>query len=137
MLDLLAKTIRLLAKHPGATAEQIAELKVRFASLPEEYVRLIEEATEIELQHENGQYVRIWGPRGCIEMDEGYEISKRINSAIPIGDDGGGQVIFYMKGKRRDGLYHVGYGNLDADDAVFTAPSLVELLQHAVGMNSF
>lgn len=137
MLDFLPKTLRVLASQPGATTEQVTELKGRFSSVPEEYLKLVEEATEIELQHENGQYVRIWGPSGCIEMDEGYKISKRINGAIPIGDDGGGKVIFYMKGKRGDGLYHVGYGDLAAEDAVFTAPSLTAFLQQGVGMDCF
>jgi hypothetical protein len=137
MLESLAKNLRLLASQPGATAEQVAELKGRFPSVPDEFVKLVEEATEIELQHENGQYVRIWGPSGCIEMDEGYDISKRIAGAIPIGDDGGGRVIFYMSGKEGFGLYHVGYGDLDAEDAIFTAPGLSALLEQAVGIDTF
>lgn len=137
MLESLAKNLRLLASQPGATAEQVTELKDRFPAVPDEYVKLVEEATEIELQHENGQYVRIWGPRGCIEMDEGYNISKRIAGAIPIGDDGGGKVLFYMNSKEGFGLYHVGYGDLDAEDAIFTAPSLSALLEQAVGIDTF
>jgi hypothetical protein len=70
-------------------------------------------------------------------MDEGYDISNRINGVIPIGDDGEGKVIFYMRGKRGDGLYHVSYGDLDAEDAVFAAPNLTAFLQHGVGMDSF
>ncbi len=137
MLESLAKSLRVLASQPGATSEQVAELKGRFPSAPDEYLKLVEEATEIELQHENGQYIRVWGPGGCIEMDDGYDISKRIHGAFPIGDDGGGKVIFYMKGKRGHGLYHVGYGDLDAEDAVFTAPTLTAFLQQAVGMDTF
>ena len=137
MLESLHNSFRLLASQPGATAEQIAELKSRFPSVPDEYVKLVEEATEIELQHETGQYIRIWGPGGCIEMDEGYDISKRILGAVPIGDDGGGKPIFYMNGKSGHGLYHVGYGDLDAEDAVFTAPSLTAFLQQAVGIDTF
>jgi len=56
-------------------------------------------------------------------MDVGYGISKWIPGVLPIGDDGGGEVIFYANGKRGSGLSHVGYGNLDLDDAVWIAGS--------------
>ena len=69
-------------------------------------------------------------------MDEGYDISKRIAGAIPVGDDGGGKVIFYMNGQDGFGLYHVGYGDLDAEDAVFMASGLSDLLEQAAGINT-
>lgn len=137
MLSSLDKGFRVLASQPAASSTQVSQLKGRYPSVPDEYVTLVGEATEIELQHQNGQYLRIWGPDGCVEMDNGYDISKRIAGAIPIGDDGGGKVIFYMNGKMGFGLYHVGYGDLDAEDAIFAAPSLSALLEQAVGIASF
>ena len=61
-----------------------------FESLPQEYVDLVREATEIEVKHHNGQYIRVWGPMGCIEMDEGYGIRQRILDAMTEVD------IFYF-----------------------------------------
>jgi hypothetical protein len=46
-------------------------------------------------------------------------------------------VIFYMNGESGFGLYHAGYGDLDADDAVFIASSLSDLLEHASGVDTF
>ncbi len=122
MLTSLNKEFKILARQPAATRSQLVQLNAHFPSIPREYLDLAGEATELELQHQQGQYLRIWGPDGCIEMDNGYGISQRIVGAIPIGDDGGGKVILYMDGKEGFGLYHVGYGDLDAEDAVFTAP---------------
>jgi hypothetical protein len=56
---------------------------------------------------------------------------------MPIGDDGGGQVIFYLDGQHGFGLYHVGYGNLGEEDAIWIAASLKELLCEAKGVDSF
>ncbi|MBX9624137.1 MAG: SMI1/KNR4 family protein [Gemmataceae bacterium] len=70
-------------------------------------------------------------------MDEGYMIRHRIPGAIPIGDDGGGQVIFYAQGRDGFGLYHVGYGNLDIQDAKYIAPSLSDFLSRNKGIDSF
>ncbi len=133
----LNKQFKVLARKPPASEVHLAELREHFVTVPDEYVKLMTEATELELQHESGQYLRIWGPDGCIEMDNGYNISKRIIGAIPVGDDGGGQVLFYMNGKNGFGLYHVGYGDLDAEDAIFTSPTLLALLEDAVGINTF
>jgi hypothetical protein len=68
---------------------------------------------------------------------KGYGISKRIAGAIPIGDDGGGRVIMYMNGKEGYGLYHVGYGDLDEEDAIFIASNLTALLEQAAGIELF
>lgn len=122
---------------PPATQEQIDAAARHFGSLPQDFVDLAREATEVEIQHQHGQYVRIWGPLGCVEMDEGYGIRQRIRDAIPIGDDGGGNVLFYANGNRGDGVYRVGYGNLDIGDATWIAASLVELLTKADGIEAF
>ena len=137
MLKSLNKNFTVLASLPAATQSQLMQMSGHFPSVPDEYLDLVGEITELELQHENGQYLRIWGPDGCIEMDNGYYVSKRIAGAVPIGDDGGGKVIFYMNGREGFGLYHVGYGDLDAEDAIFTAPSLLALLEQAIGIDTF
>jgi hypothetical protein len=139
MLEEILKrnTISILAKQPAARPEEIQELFDYFKHCPQEYVNLIRQATEIELQYLNNQYVRIWGPLGCIEMDAGYGIRQHIPSAFPVGDDGGGHVIFFVNGKRGFGLYHVGFGNLDLDDAIWIAPDLHRFLVNCEGVDTF
>lgn len=137
MLKSLHASLKILASSPPASATQISSLTAYFGAVPTEFVELVNEATEVELQHSSGQYIRIWGPAGCLEMDEAYGIRRRIPGAFPIGDDGGGQVIFYQNGNRGFGLYHIGYGNLDGNDATFIAPTLTDLLKGGVGVESF
>lgn len=137
MLNSLHSSFRVLAGAPAADPSQIATLQQHFGTVPAEYLETVGEATEIEIQHGGGQYIRIWGPGGCVEMDEGYSIRQRIPDAFPIGDDGGGRVIFYQEGKSGPGLYHVGYGDLDREDAVFIASSLTDFLTKSVGIESF
>jgi hypothetical protein len=137
MLDKIDSSYKVLVKGPPATLEQINTLTTHFENVPQEYVDLVLEATEIEVQHQGGQYIRIWGPSGCVEMDEGYGIQQRIPGAVPIGDDGGGHVVFYANGTQGIGLYHVGYGNLDLDDAVWIATTLADFVRKATGIDSF
>lgn len=139
MLDDISKSgvFRILAKKPRATPEHIQQLINYFHNCLEEYLDLVREATEIEIQHVDGQYVRIWGPLGCIEMDEGYGIRKHIPSAFPIGDEGGSRVLFFADGNQGHGLYHVGYGNLDLEDAIWIASDLRSFLVDAEGIDSF
>jgi hypothetical protein len=122
---------------PPATDEQIQAAVTHFGTLPKEFMELVREVTELEVQHRNGPYLRIWGPSGCVEMDEGYQIRQRIPSAMPIGDDGGGKVLFYSHGSRGHGLYCVGYGDLDINDATWVSATLGDLLENAKGANAF
>jgi hypothetical protein len=136
VLEQLNPMFRVLASKPAATPEQVREVELHFGHIPSDYRTLVEEVTELELQHHNGQYIRIWGPLGSKEMDQGYGIRDRIPDAFPIGDDGGGSVIFYHQGARGPGLYHVGYGNLDSEDATWIARDLSSLLGECSGIDS-
>jgi hypothetical protein len=42
-----------------------------------------------------------------------------------------------MGGKNEFGIYAVGFGDLDADDAIWIVSSLGELLQQAKGIEAF
>ncbi len=90
MLDQLNPMFRLLARRPAATPEQVRQVESYFGQIPPDYRTLVGEVTELELQHHDGQYIRIWGALGSKEMDEGYGIRASIPDAFPIGDDGGG-----------------------------------------------
>ena len=137
MLNEIDSSYKLLATGPPATQEQINSAVAHFGPLPQEFIDLVREATEVELQHQNGQYVRIWGPVGCIDMDEANKIRKYMPKSFPIGDDGGGHVIFYAKGDSGEGLYHVGFGNLGIEDAIWIAKSLSSFLGEAKGIETF
>jgi len=127
---------RILAKEPNADEAEIFQMQARFGVVKEEYRELIREATDVELQHKDGYYFRIWGPLTCIDMDEGYKIGEWIPGAVPIGDNGGGKVVFYFNGLRGSGLYIVGFGDLVADDAVWICSSLDELLGACSGVET-
>jgi len=126
---------KILASRPAANAEQLASLSRRFPAVADEFVELSSDATELELEFE-GKYLRIWHPNTCAEMDEGYGISTRLHGAIPIGDDGGGRVLLYFTGTGGRGLYRVGYGDLDPEDAAWVAASLDKLLSTGDGMGN-
>lgn len=134
MLEKLHSAYSVMTKGPPASADQMAALLDYFAVVPRDYVELALEATEIEIWHESERYFRIWGPSGCIDMDEGYAIRRRIPDAFPLGDDGGGRILFYASGAGGSGLYCVGYGNLDLNDAIWIAPTLTALLTSASGI---
>lgn len=93
---------------------------------------------DVELKvMDSTSYIRIWGAAGCSEMNAAYHIQDYIPHALAIGDDEGGKVIFYAEGKEGFGLYLVGFGNLDLDDAVYIAPSLEALLIEGIGAEIF
>src|SRR6185369_7258959 len=94
MLSSLHSSFRVLASLPAASSEQVSLVKSQYPAMPFEYLNLVRQATEIELEHHSGKYIRIWAPSGCFDMDSGYDISNRIAGAIPIGDDGGGRGSF-------------------------------------------
>ena len=135
MIPPFHKTIKVLASLPAATPQQLRAVKNKFPDIPDEYIRLMSQATEIELGLPNDRYLRIWEPGGCIDMDEGYSISRSMPDAIPIGDDGGGRVIFYAVGSNGFGLYRVGFGVLDLEGATWIAPNLEALLYRGVGID--
>ena len=96
-------------------------------------VQLMRLGTEIEISFENGRYLRVWGPTGCLEMDDAYLISAQISGAIPIADDGGGHALYYHHGQAGWGLYCSEFGDLDSGSSVWIAPSLSSLLGDQVG----
>jgi hypothetical protein len=115
----------------------VDQFKSTFPSAPQDLIELAAEVSDLEIETEFGQYLRIWGAKGSVDMDAGYQISRYIPGAIPIGDDGGGRVIFVADGLEGRGLYHVGFGNLCLADAVWIAPTVSAFLCDAVGIDSF
>ena len=126
MISSLHPTVQVLAQKEGARPREIRGLQSCFPELPLSFTELLAEATEIEMSYK-GKYLRLYGPAKCIEMNDAYEISKRIPGAIPVGDTGGGEVMIFLPHPER-GIYKVGYGSLTLEDAEFVALNLEDLL---------
>jgi len=135
MLAKLHSSLTILAVRPPATSDQVAIATNHFGSLPEEYVQLVGEGTEIELGGPDNAYIRIWGPEGCVDMEQGYNITHYLPGAIPVGDNGGCDVIYYGNGEKGFGVYKVGLSNPFQEYAVWLADSLTSFLVEGVGID--
>lgn len=135
VLTELNKIYKVDAGNIASDEKEIADL-IKFSSIevPAEYLELIQEQTEVEINIQNQRYIRIWGAKGCIEMNEAYYIQKYIPGSLAIGDDEGGHVILYAEGPNGFGVYAVGFGDLDVDDMIFIAKSLKDILISAKGI---
>lgn len=133
-LDSIHTRFRIAAVEAPASAEQVSELRrVSVIQVPDDYLAWVTEATEIEVRVDDGGHVRIWGPAGCVEMNAAYEIQQHIPNSLAIGDDEGGGALVYMSGGAGWGLYLVRFGDSDASEAVYLAPSLDAFLLDGVG----
>jgi hypothetical protein len=125
ILNNLGSEFRIETSKPAATEDDINKL-ISFSSVsvPDDYLKLVEKMTELEILVGRNKYIRIWGPLGCIEMNQAYQIQKYIPNSLAIGDDEGGMALVLMTGKNGYGLYSVGFGDLDASDAEYIDSSL-------------
>ncbi|ELY2857447.1 SMI1/KNR4 family protein [Cronobacter dublinensis] len=131
----LNKSFRLDTYAAASKENDIYALKGYFKNIniPEDYLDFINQMSEAEILVLDEVYLRIWGARGCLEINKEHHVQKYIPESFAIGDDEGGQIVFYAKGSKGYGLYKVGFGNLDINDAEFIAPSLRSLLIDGVG----
>lgn len=129
--DILAFSIN--GFQPPSTTDEIAKLVKAYPTVPEEYLQLISSATEIELTHVSGAYLRIYGAVDAMDMDEGYDISDCLEGAIPIGDDGNSRAVFYWTGGQGKGLYVGFYSALFPEDVTYVSANLTTLLRDGVG----
>ncbi|MDI7662061.1 SMI1/KNR4 family protein [Cronobacter universalis] len=131
----LNKIFRLDTYTEASERKDIDALKDYFKgiSIPEDYLNFINQMSEAEILVLEEVYLRIWGAKGCLEINKEHLVQKYIPKSFAIGDDEGGQIIFYAEGNKGYGLYKVGFGNLDINDAEFIAPSLRSLLIDGVG----
>jgi hypothetical protein len=134
LLNKLNSRFRVGASEPAASETDLQKLK-EFSQieLPEDFVSIVREKTEVEILVDNDKYFRVWSPSGCIEMNEEYEVQNYIPNSLAIGDDERGSALIVMTGNKGFGLYKVGFGDLDADDAEYISASLEELLVNGVG----
>ncbi|MEJ2044015.1 MAG: SMI1/KNR4 family protein [Reinekea sp.] len=134
LLYKLNSRFRVGASEPASSETDLQDLK-EFSQieLPADFVSIVREKTEVEILVDNNKYFRIWSPSGCIEMNEEYEVQNHIPNSLAIGDDEGGSALILMTGNKGFGLYKVGFGDLDTDDAEYISASLEELLVSGVG----
>jgi len=83
MLGRLNSSYRILAKQPPATPDQIHALINHLKEVPGEFIKLVQEATDIEHEHQSEQYVRICGPQDCIETDIAHYVHHWMRGRIP------------------------------------------------------
>lgn len=137
MLNRLHSSFQILAQRPPATRDEINALVAYFKAVPREFIELARQATILELGYQRKQYIRFAGPSDSIETCNAHDFHRWMPGAIPIGDDGCDKVLFYARGHHGYGLYHVGFGNLDLNDAVWIAPTLEAFLTKATGIETF
>ena len=70
-------------------------------------------------------------------MNESYEIQDYIPNSLAVGDDEGGNALIYFEGAEGFGLYIVGFGDLDPEEAVKVASSLNDLLIQDTGIEKY
>ncbi|WP_330986288.1 MULTISPECIES: SMI1/KNR4 family protein [Enterobacterales] len=129
--------LRLDVYKPASSKDDIEKMKNHFKgiTIPQEYSIFVSQMTEAEFFVVDESYIRIWGAEGCMEMNDSHHVQKYIPNSLAIGDDEGGKVILYAFGNNGYGLYQVGFGDLDINDAEFISPSLTDLLIHGVGVD--
>ncbi|RYI28830.1 SMI1/KNR4 family protein [Bacillus infantis] len=136
ILENISSGFTIDAKEAASKEEEIKEiLEFSKISVPEEYIRIVRLASDIELNVDSEMYIRIWGASGCIEMNEAYEVQKYLPNSLAIGDDEGGGALIYLEGKDGFGIYYNRFADLDIDEAVKIAPSLTDLIVNNVGIN--
>jgi hypothetical protein len=117
-----------------SSEEDIAAYVGRFGAIAPDYEQQVRLGANAEFMDDEKRYLRIWSPACALDMDHGYQITEYIPGCQPIGDDGGGMVLFYAEGARGFGLYLVGYGDLELGDAVYLGPNLATLLFASNGL---
>lgn len=123
-------------KEASSDNEIKALEKYSSITLPQDFIEIIKEKTEIEININNKKYIRIWGAIGCIEMNIAYEIQKYIPCSLAIADDEECNALIYATGKKGFGLYIVSFSDLEVDEMFYVSKSLTDLLVHGDGIDT-
>lgn len=136
IIQSMNKSFKIDANEFASTKDEIQTL-IKFSKIkvPIEFIEIISEQTEIEISINNEKYIRIWGAKNCIEINEAYNIQKYIPNSLAIGDDEGGNALIYIKQKKDCGLYLVAFNDLEIEEVKFISNSLYDLLHDGIGIN--
>ena len=138
ILNELSGLFKVVTSNIKSSDVEIDEL-IQFSKIdvPEEFIQIIKEKTELEIQVDDKKYIRIWGANGCIEMNAAYSVQKYIPNSLAIGDDECCNVILYASGHEGFGVYMVSLSDLDVDEMVFIANSLEDFFVKEKGLDVF
>ena len=77
ILNELSGLFKVVTSNIKSSDVEIDEL-IQFSKIdvPEEFIQIIKEKTELEIQVDDKKYIRIWGANGCIEMNAAYSVQK-------------------------------------------------------------
>lgn len=133
----LGSSYRIDASKLGLSDEEVKKL-IEFSEVqvPKDFLEIIKELTEIEINIDGKKYIRIWGADGCIEMNEAYNIQESIPNSLAIADDEGGNALIYTTGQNGFGLYVIAFNDLDVDELQYVAGSLSDLLINNTGIDT-
>lgn len=138
LLNVLSNKFIIATSCDKASDSEIDELRhYSQIDVPDEYLQIIKENTEIEIEVDKQKYMRIWGAAGCLEMNEAYNIQKYIPQSLAIGDDECSNVIIYANGKNGYGIYIVSLSDLDVEEMVYISDSLKSFLVMEKGITLF
>ena len=138
ILNELSGLFKVVTSNIKSSDVEIDEL-IQFSKIdvPEEFIQIIKEKTELEIQVDDKKYIRIWGANGCIEMNAAYSVQKYIPNSLAIGDDECCNVILYASGHEGFGIYMASLSDLDVDEMVFIANSLEDFFVKGKGLDVF
>lgn len=136
LLNRLSSNYRIDASKSASNNEEVKKL-IEFSKIkiPEDFLEVIRELTEIEINVDEKKYIRIWGADGCIEMNDAYNIQENIPDSLAIADDEGGNALIYTTGEKGFGLYVIAFNDLDVDELQYVASSLSDLMINNVGID--
>ncbi|GKV56652.1 hypothetical protein NCCP2222_25990 [Sporosarcina sp. NCCP-2222] len=135
LLNNISSEFTIDARKSPSKDDEIKELQdFSKIDIPTDYINIIQQASDVEINISNQKYIRIWGAFGCKEMNEAYEVHKYLPNSLAIGDDEGGGALIYIQGKDGFGIYYNRFADLDIEEAVFIAPSLTEILVNNDGI---
>ena len=125
ILSKMSKSFELVASDEKSSDAEINEL-IHYSKIdvPVEFIEIIKEKTELEILVNNEKYIRVWGAKGCIEMNSAHHIQKYIPDSLAIGDDECSNAVLYANGSNGFGIYMVSFGDLDVNEMVYIADSL-------------
>lgn len=136
ILKELSNKYRIDASKPASNNKEIEKL-VKFSNIniPEDFLEVIRELTDVEINVDGEKYIRIWGADRCIDMNEAYSIQDNIPNSLAIADDEGGNALIYTTGDQGFGIYVIAFNDLDIDELQYVAGSLSDLLINNVGID--
>ena len=105
-------------------------------TLPQDFIEIIKEKTEIEINVKNKKYIRIWGAQNSLELNEAYMFKEYLPNSLAIGDDEGEYAFVYYDGAQGYGIYAIAFNDLDPDEMFYISPSLEALLVEGDGLTT-